>query len=343
MAHARAVRILRPGEPEVLALADVDVRAPGPGELLVDVAAAGLNRADLLQRRGRYPAPPDAPPDVPGLEYAGTVTALGAPPHTGAHGRPFAAGDRVMGLVGGGAMATHLVVPADRVLPVPAGLSLHEAAAVPEAFITAWDALWTQGGLSAGEVALVHGAGSGIGTAAVQLVRARGAVAAGTSRSADKLARCAALGLEHALLVAPADREHPARFAQALRDCTGGHGADVILDTVGAAYLPENVDALAARGRLVVIGLLGGATGTLPLGPLLARRARVFGSVLRGRPAQEQAALASAFASDVLPLLVHGTLRPVVDEVLPMERVAEAHARMERDATFGKLVLAWEA
>jgi NADPH:quinone reductase-like Zn-dependent oxidoreductase len=248
-----------------------------------------------------------------------------------------------MGIVGGGAMATHLVVPADQALPVPQGMPLHAAAALPEAFVTAWDALWTQAGLSAGEVALVHGAGSGIGTAAVQLVRARGAVAAGTSRSAGKLSRCAALGLEHALHVAPSDREHPARFAQALRDRTGGHGADVILDTVGAAYLPENLDALAPRGRLVVIGLLGGASGTLPLGPLLAKRARVFGSVLRGRPPGEKAALASAFARDVLPLFVHGALRPVLDEVLPMERVAEAHARMERDATFGKLVLAWEA
>jgi NADPH:quinone reductase-like Zn-dependent oxidoreductase len=246
-----------------------------------------------------------------------------------------------MGIVGGGAMATELIVPADQALPVPERLSLPEAAAVPEAYLTAWDALWLQGALAAGEVALIHGAGSGVGTAALQLVRARGAVAVGTSRSADKLARCAALGLAHALHVPPADREHPAHFAQALRAAVGGRGADVILDTVGAAYLAENLDALAPRGRLVVIGLLGGATGTLPLGPLLAKRARLLGSVLRGRSAPEKAALAAGFARDVLPLFADGTLRPVIDEVLPMERVAEAHARMERDETFGKLVLAW--
>jgi putative PIG3 family NAD(P)H quinone oxidoreductase len=350
---ARAVRITRPGEPEVLALADVELREPGPGELLVRVAAAGLNRADLLQRRGRYPAPGGAPPDIPGLEYAGTVQALGpAPPVTASAGAsvsarardaPFAVGERVMGIVGGGAMCTHLVVPADQVLAVPERLSLAEAAAVPEAFVTAWDALWLQGGLAAGEVALIHAAGSGIGTAALQLVRARGAVAAGTARSADKLARCAALGLQHALHVAPADREHPARFADALRAATGGRGADVILDTVGAAYLAENLAALAPRGRLVVIGLLGGAAGTLPLGALLAKRARVLGSVLRSRAPAERAALASGFARELLPLLADGTLRPVIHELLPMERVAEAHARMERDATFGKLVLTWGA
>jgi putative PIG3 family NAD(P)H quinone oxidoreductase len=338
----RAVRITRPGEPDVLALGALELRAPGPGELRVAVAAAGLNRADLLQRRGRYPAPADAPPDVPGLEYAGTVQALGPPPHTGAHGTPFAVGERVMGIVGGGAMATELIVPAAQALPVPERLSLHEAAAVPEAFATAWDALWLQGELAQGEVALLHGVGSGIGTAAVQLVPARGAVSAGTSRSADKLARCTGLGLVHALHVPPADREHPARFAEALRAATRGRGADVILDTIGAAYLAENLEALAPRGRLVVIGLLGGATGALPLGALLGKRARVIGSVLRSRSASEKAALAAGFARHLLPLLADGTLRPVIDEVLPMERVAEAHARMERDATFGKLVLTWE-
>jgi putative PIG3 family NAD(P)H quinone oxidoreductase len=335
MPRVRGVRIRAPGDVDVLDVTDIDVREPGPGELLVDVAAAGLNRADVLQRRGLYPAPPGIPADVPGLEYSGTVAALG----TGV--TEWRAGDRVMGIVGGGAMARQLVTSAREALPVPEGLDLREAAAVPEAFLTAWDALVRQGELREGEVTLLHSVGSGVGTAALQLARLAGALVVGTSRTPEKLSRCRALGLEMGIHLPAADREHPARFAATLQRLTGGRLADVILDTVGAAYLEENVASLARRGRLVVIGLLGGAMGHLPLGRLLGQRGRVFGSVLRGRSPDEKAELAAAFRQQVLPHFGTGALRPVVDAVLPMEQVREAHRRMDRNETFGKIVLAW--
>ncbi len=290
---AQAVRIREPGGPEVLEIGRLDVRPPGHGELLVKVAAAGLNRADCLKRKGVYPAPKDVEPDVPGLEYAGTVVGTGE----GVSG--FEVGDEVMGIVGGASMATYVVVHERETLPVPAGMSL-----------------------------LVHAIGSGIGTAALQLGQAAGVTVYGTSRSPAKLERCVGLGLKHPLHV------EDGRFAKRVQ-------ADVILDTIGAAYLKENVKALRPRGRIVTIGLLGGATGTLPLGLLLAKRATLIGTVLRSRPFEEKAALAQEFRQSVLPLLADGTLRPVVDDVLPMTRIREAHERMESNTTFGKLVLTW--
>ncbi|HEX5009440.1 MAG TPA: NAD(P)H-quinone oxidoreductase [Planctomycetota bacterium] len=337
---ARCVRIAAPGGPEVLAPGSRLLRAPQRGELLVEVAACGVNRADILQRQGHYPAPPDVPPDVPGLEYAGTIAEVGADA-VGPLGQRWRAGERVMGLVGGGALSSLLLAPADQALPVPERLSLEQAAATPEAFLTAWDALVLQARLRAGEVVLVHAAGSGVGTAALQLARARGATVAGTSRTAEKLERCRALGLQHALTVARADRQTPARFAEALLAATGGRPADVILDVVGAAYLDENLRALAPRGRMVCLGLLGGATATLPLGRLLERRAHLMGSTLRNRPDEEKAALASAFCAQVLPALADGRLAPVVDAVLPVSEVRAAHERVERGEVFGKLVLRW--
>ncbi len=335
MSVTRTLVITRPGGPEVLALVERPVPAPARAEVLVDVAAVGLNRADLLQRAGHYPAPPGVVADVPGLEFSGTVAALGAEA-----GR-WRVGERVMGLVPGGACAERLVVPQDELLAVPERLSLEQAAAIPEAFVTAWDALCVQGNLARGELVLLHAVGSGVGTAALQLAREAGAIVAGSSRSADKLRRAAALGLQHGLLVERVDRQRPARFAEALRAATGGRGADLILDTVGAAYLQENLAALAERGRLVVIGLLGGARAELPLGTLLARRARLIGTVLRSRGAEERARLAADFARQVLPRLADGALFPVVDAVLPMEDAAAAHARLAADASFGKLVLRW--
>lgn len=329
MPTARAVRIRESGGPEVLELGAIDVREPGPGELLVEVAAAGLNRADTLQRRGFYPAPPGAPPDVPGLEYAGTVSAVGEGVSS------FAPGDRVMGIVAGGGMATHLVTHEREALPVPEGMSITDAAAVPEVFLTAYDALFLQGGLGMGQTALLHSVGSGVGTAALQLVRVAGARAIGTSRTPEKIERCRELGLDDGIVV------EEARFAAAVKERTAGRGADVVLDTVGGAYLGENVAAVARGGRIVVIGLMGGVAGEMPLGTLLAKRALVRGTVLRSRPLEEKAALSQAFARDVIPLLAAGRLRPVVDAVLPMKDVAEAHRRMEANETFGKLVLAW--
>lgn len=331
MIDARAVVIDGKGDADVLRLGTLAVREPGPGEVRVAIAAAGLNRADVLQRRGFYPAPPGAPASVPGLEYAGSVESVGDGVTA------IAVGARVMGIVAGGGMASHVVVHERELVRVPEGLSIEDAAAIPEVFMTAYDALFVQAGLSLGETVLLHAVGSGIGTAGLQLARAAGVRALGTSRTEDKLERCVALGLarEDGLLV------QDKRFAARVLGRTFGRGADVILDTVGAAYLAENLQALAPLGRLVVIGLMGGATAELPLSALLAKRATLRGSVLRSRPLEEKAELAQSFGRAVVPLFERGALRPVVDCVLPMSDIAEAHRRMERDQSFGKIVLRW--
>jgi NADPH2:quinone reductase len=330
MPAARAVKIRGAGGGvEVLYIGDLEVREPGPHEVLVEVAAAGLNRADTLQRRGLYPAPPGAPSDVPGLEYAGTVAAVG-PGVTATR-----VGERVMGIVGGGGMATHLVVHERELVSVPRGLDLERAAAVPEVFFTAYDALFTQGALALGETVLVHAIGSGVGTAALQLGRTAGARVIGTSRTQDKLDRCRDLGLEESVLV------EGGRFSGAVLERTAGLGAQLVLDVVGAAYLEENARALAVRGRMVMLGLMGGMAGSLPLALLLNKRLTVIGSVLRARPLEEKAALAQAFAARVVPLFEQGRLLPVVSEVLPMSEIAAAHERMEKNETFGKIVLRW--
>ncbi len=328
--RARAVRIREPGGPEVLELSTLDVRGPGPGEILVEVAAAGLNRADLLQRRGLYPAPPGVPEDVPGLEYAGVVAAMGP----GVRG--FREGDRVMGIVSGGSFATHLVVSAREVMPVPSNLSLADAAAIPEVFLTAWDALFLQAKASMGESVLIHAVASGVGSAAVQLCKVAGARPMGTARSQAKLDAVSAYGLDGGVCV------RDGRFADAVRALTEGRGADVILDPVGGDYIEEDLRCLAPRGRVVVIGTMGGPTASLPLGALLHQRATVIGTVLRSRAPEEKACLAQSFRRSVLPLFERGMLTPVVEAVLPMRDVRDAHARMEANATAGKLVLTWE-
>jgi len=334
MPIAKAVRIKSPGGPEVLTIDRVSIDPPGPGQILVEVVAAGLNRADLLQRRGLYPAPTGAPEDVPGLEYAGRVAEVGE----GVTG--FTAGDEVMGLVAGGAMATHVCVHEREVIRVPKGLPLVHAAAVPEAFLTAYDALFDQARLGAGEHVLIHAVGSGVGTAALTLALLAGAHPIGTSRSEEKLARCADLGLVHGLAV---DKDEP-RFASQVRDLTDGRGADVVLDLVGAAYLAESLDAIAPLGRMMLVGLVSGASAPLSLGKVLAKRLRIFGTVLRSRPLEEKAALTQRFARRIAPLFGEGgELAPVIDDVMPMSEVQAAHERMERDETFGKIVLTWSA
>lgn len=325
----KAVVFRGAGATEVIELEDRPPPEAGPGEVVVEVAAAGLNRADLLQRRGLYPAPPGAPADVPGLELSGTVVACGA----GVVERKV--GDRVMTIVGGGAMAERVAVHERTLVPVPGGIDLVTAGGVPEVFATAHDALFTQAGLAMGETVLIHAVGSGVGTAAMQLARAAGATAIGTSRTADKLARAAALGLDHGVVVSDGT------FADRVKAATGGRGADVILDLVGAAYLEENLKAVARTGRIVVIGLMGGAKGTLSLGALLERRVSITGSVLRSRPLEEKAAVAQALARHVVPLLADGRVRPVIDAVLPMAEVRAAHQRLEQNDSFGKLVLRW--
>lgn len=329
MPSARAVKIRGAGGVEVLSIGDIEVREPASHEVLVEVAAAGLNRADTLQRRGLYPAPPGAPSDVPGLEYAGTVAAVG-PAVTATR-----VGARVMGIVAGGGMATHLVVHEREVVHVPQGMELEHAAAIPEVFFTAYDALFTQGRLALGETVLVHAIGSGVGTAALQLAHTAGARVIGTSRTRDKLDRCRELGLEHGVLA------EGGRFAAAALERTGGAGVQLVLDVVGAAYLDENARALASRGRMVMLGLMGGMAGSMPLGLVLNKRLTVMGSVLRARPLEEKAALAQEFTARVVPLFEQGRLRPVIGEVLPMSEIGAAHERMEKNETFGKVVLRW--
>lgn len=324
----KAVRIRQPGGPDVLELVDVEAPEPGPNEVSVDVRATALNRADVLQRMGRYPAPEGVRADVPGLEYAGVVVTSPG----GSECPP--AGARVMGLVPGAAYAERLVVPADQVLPMPDGLSFEEAAAIPEAFLTAWDAL-RQAEFAAGMTLLVHAAGSGVGTAALQLGRALGAGRIFGTASAGKLAAVAGRGLP---LDVPIDYES-SDFAEIVERETDGRGVDVILELVGAAYWKADLVSLARRGRLVLIGLLSGSRAETDLGAILRKRLHVIGTVMRSRPPEEKRALAADFRREVLPWFADGTLAPVVDRVLPLADAAEAHRAMEGDLNFGKIVL----
>lgn len=328
MQRAKAIRIRESGGPEVLDVGSIEVPDPGPTQVRVEVAAAGLNRADCLQRRGFYPAPPGVPSDVPGLEFAGVVESIG---ESVSDWKP---GDRVMGIVAGGAMATHVLTEAAELMAVPDRLSLEQAAAVPEVFLTAYDAIVVQGRLEADQTVLLHAAASGVGTAAIQLAAVIGARSIGTSRTAHKLTRCTELGLGHAVLV------NDGQFASDVKS-VAPKGAHVILDTVGAAYLEQNVQVLAKGGRIIVIGLMGGVKGELPLGQLLAKRASIHGSVLRSRSADEKATLTKRFVEDMRGGLERGELRPIVDDVLSMSDIRSAHARMDANETFGKLVLTW--
>lgn len=328
MLKAKAIRIREPGGPEVLEVGEIELSVPGPSQVMVEVAATGLNRADCLQRRGVYPAPPGVPPDVPGLEFAGVVESVGDAVND------WKPGDRVMGIVGGGSMATRLLTESAELMPVPKELSLEEAAAVSEVFLTAYDAIVLQGGLGSGQAVLLHAVASGVGTAAIQIAAALGAASIGTSRTAHKLPRCTELGLNHAVLV------EDGQFAETVLAAVP-KGANVILDTVGAAYLSQNVKVVAKKGRIIIIGLMGGVRAELALGALLAKRASIHGSVLRSRSAAEKAKLTKSFTEQMLGRFASGELKPIIDEVLPMTEVQVAHQRMDSNETFGKLVLTW--
>ena len=327
----QVLRITRPGGPEVLDFEERPAPTPGPSELLVRVHATALNRADLLQIRGGYPAPPGVPSDVPGLEYAGEVLA------TGPLARRFKPGDRVMGLVGGGAFAEQLITHEREALPLPENLDFASAAALPEAYLTAFDALVLQGGLRMGESVLIHAVASGVGSAAAQICRALGARSLGTGRNAEKLSRASTWGVEKTVLC-----DAPPRFAEAIREATGGRGVDLALDLVGGDYLPETLRAMAPQGRVLLVGLVAGRQAAVDLDVLLTRRLRVTGTVLRSRPPEEKMALTQAAERSLLPLFRSGTLTPVVDAVYPMREAREALARMGRNDTVGKLVLRWE-
>jgi len=324
----RAVVIARAGGPEVLTLTERSLPEPGPGQVRVRVRATAVNRADLLQRMGHYPAPAGAPADVPGLELAGEVDVVG----------PGVAdldpGDRVFGVCGGGAYAEAVVLHARELARMPVGMSFTDAAAIPEAFITAWDALVEQAGLKAGEWVLVHAVGSGVGTAATQIARAVGARSVGTSRTPDKLARASGYGLDEGVLASEASG-----VVGAVQRATAGHGADVVLDLLGGRHAADALACVAPRGRVVVVGLLAGARAELDLRALLYKRVRVMGTVLRARPLEEKITAAQQLARHLVPLFERRALVPVVDRVLPLARAAEAHAVVESNATFGKVVL----
>lgn len=325
----KAIVLEEHGGPEVLRLGEAPDPEPGPEEVLVDVRATAVNRADLLQRLGLYPGPP-APVEIPGLEFAGRVVA------TGARVTRWAPGDEVMGILGGGGYAERVVVHERQALPVPATVGLADAAAIPEVFLTAWDALVVQGGLTSGRWALVHAGASGVGTAAIQIAGAIGARVAVTC-SAGKVEACRALGADLALERSPAD------WVAALRDGLDAHGrpdgVDVVLDVVGGEEADRNLAVLRPKGCVVQVGLLAGPAATVNVGQLLAKRLRWVGTVLRGRPIEERIATCRRFTDEVLPLFAAGRLHPVIDRRFPLAAAADAHRVMEANANVGKLLL----
>jgi putative PIG3 family NAD(P)H quinone oxidoreductase len=324
----RAIVIAGKGGAEALDVRDVPKPEPRGEQVRVRVRACGLNRADLLQARGMYPAPPGAPADIPGLEYAGEVDALG-PDVTG----PLKVGDRVFGIVAGGGQAEFVLTHERMAVPIPPGLDFEQAAAIPEAFITAHDALLTRGSLPPGGRVLIHAAGSGVGTAAVQVAHAMGCTVFGTSRTAAKLERARELGLDHGIDTSTED------FASVVRSHTGGAGVDEVIDFLGASALAGNLAALANRGRLVLVGLLGGHAAPLDLNVMLRKRLTIVGTTLRARPLEEKIAATRLFADQVVPWLARGLVRPVVDSVYPFEAFKDAQARMESNEVFGKVIL----
>jgi NADPH:quinone reductase len=325
----KAVVITKPGGVEVLEIREVDTPPiPTADRVRVRVRASALNRADVLQRAGHYPPPPGAPRDIPGLEFAGEVDEVGT------EVREWKPGDRVFGICSGGAHADYVVVPASHLASIPDRLDWIAAASVPEVFITAHDALFTQAHLQPGESVLVHAVGSGVGTAAVQLIKVAGAQAFGTSRTQDKLERAKEFGLDQSIVVAD-----PLEVVAAVSKWTEGNGVDVVLDLVGAAYLEANLKAMARKGRIIQVGTTSGSKAMLDFGLMMSKRLTMRGTVLRGRSVEEKATATRLFAKHVVPLLAAGLIKPVIDRSYALTEVREAHRRMEANENFGKIVL----
>ena len=321
-----AIEITQPGGPEVLAATRRPVPRPATGEVLIRVAAAGVNRPDCLQRQGSYPPPPGAS-DLPGLEVSGTIAALGE----GVSG--WRAGDPVCALLTGGGYADYCLAPAAQCLPVPAGLTLHQAAALPETFFTVWSNVFDRARLQPGEILLVHGGTSGIGVTAIQLAKALGSRVLATVGGGDKIQPCLDLGAERVIDYRAED------FVQVVKEITANRGVDVILDMVGGDYVQRNLSALAVEGRLVFIAFLRGAKVELNLAPVMMKRLTITGSTLRARPVAHKAPIAQALRETVWPLLASGAIRPVIDRVFPLTEAAAAHALMESNRHVGKLLL----
>jgi putative PIG3 family NAD(P)H quinone oxidoreductase len=325
----KAVIITRPGDADVLEIQQRPLPEPGVGQIRVRVRASALNRADILQRMGNYPVPAGAPADIAGMEYAGEVDALGDGVQL------WKQGDRVMGIVGGGGHAEFLTVHEREAMPVPARMSWQDAAAIPEVFLTAYDALFTRLGLGTGETLLIHAVGSGVGTAALQLAKVAGARVIGTARSADKLSRVKELGLDVGVDASRGD------WASQVDSAIGRDAVDATLDLVGGNYLEGNLRVAALKGRIVVVGLTAGSSAPFNMGVLLRKRLTIVGTVMRARALEEKIAIAREFSARVVPLFEAGRLKPVVDRVFAFEEIGDAHRLMESNKTFGKVVLVW--
>jgi putative PIG3 family NAD(P)H quinone oxidoreductase len=332
----RAVVLTEFGEPEVLRVTDVPVPTPAADEVLVRVHATALNRADLLQRRGLYPNPFPTAYDIPGMEFAGEVVAAPANAATAAPAR-FKPGDHVMGIVSGGTYAEYITIPAAQAMRTPRGMSLADAAAIPEVFITAWDALVLQGGLKPGGTALVHAGASGVGTAAIQICRAMGAriivTCSGARGGVDKVQACRDLGASLVVDYTTQD------FVKEVADFTQGRGVDVVLDVIGGDYTVRNVACLALKGRIIQVGTMAGPSKDFNVASLMGKRASIIGTVLRPRPKEEKIAVSQAFAEALLPDFDAGVLKPIIDKQFTLDQIVEAHQHMEANANVGKIVV----
>ncbi|MBA3857009.1 MAG: NAD(P)H-quinone oxidoreductase [Cyanobacteria bacterium PR.3.49] len=323
----RAVVISEFGAPEVLQIKQVDAPQPGRGEVRVRVKATSVNRADVMQRLGHYPAPADCPQDIPGLEFAGVVDAIG----DGAG--DWKLSDRVFGLCGGGSYADYVVVHGRTLAPIPNALSFEQAAAIPEVFLTAYDALVSQMHLVSGDNVLISAVGSGVGTAAVQIVKALGARSIGTSRTEEKLEEAKRLGLDDGIVV------KDAKFAEQVLQLTDGKGVDLVLELTGGPYVEEDLACMAPQGRLIVVGLVAGSKATVNLGKILSSRLEIKGTTMRRRPLEEKIQVTNVFVKQVLPLFEKGLLKPIIAKTFKLEESAEAHHFMQADKNFGKVVL----